>query len=305
MRSPDEDWITLKSAFIDGEKIESLKAIRDSVIDDSLHGGRRVRLLLEGTVPEPSQGLSLAAATPAASYLVSAGWFPTDATDLRQFNITVTVTGQQRVAATGSLVSERFGKDTYSATFKYTGRAEDLGIFIGPYEVQKIEHGTLELRTYFETADTELSSRYLAAVAGFLDRYKTEIGDYPYTGFSVVSAQIPVGLGFAGLTYVSRDILSHPYMLGRTLAHEVLHSWWGNAVAIDYTMGNWAEGLTTFQADYTLAEDQGVEAARKMRLSWIRGLASLQRKDSRPLSEFRSSSHGGTQSIGYGKAALV
>ena len=44
-------------------------------------------------------------------------------------------------------------------------------------------------------------------------------------------------------------------MQERSLAHEVLHAWWGNAVAVDYERGNWSEALTTFMADYALAEE--------------------------------------------------
>ena len=41
---------------------------------------------------------------------------------------------------------------------------------------------------------------------------------------------LPVGLGFPGLTYVSDKILHLPFMQGRSLAHEIAHNWWGNAV---------------------------------------------------------------------------
>ena len=86
---------------------------------------------------------------------------------------------------------------------------------------------------------------------------------------------MPVGLGFPNLTYVGRRVLALPFLRGRSLAHEVLHNWWGNGVAIDYDGGNWAEGLTTFMADYALAEDRGKDAARHLRLGWLRDFAAL------------------------------
>jgi hypothetical protein len=202
------------------------------------------------------------------------------------------------------LGDEVFGEER-RVRFAFTGRSEDLAFFAGPYVLDETDHRGLVLRTYFETGNADLSRRYSEAVARYLDRYEAEVGDYPYDGFSVVSAPIPVGLGFAGLTYVSRDILAHPYMTGRSLAHEVLHSWWGNAVGVEYRTGNWAEGLTTFQADYALAEDQGPEAERDMRIGWVRDLALLPEERIRPLTAFRSFSHAGDQAEGYGKAAMV
>jgi aminopeptidase N len=131
------------------------------------------------------------------------------------------------------------------------------------------------------------------------------IGAYPFEGFSVVSAPIPVGYGLRGLTYVSERILPQPYMRGRSLAHEILHSWWGHGVKIDYASGNWGEGLTTYQADYALAEADGAEAAREMRREWLRRLSVLPSARDTPARAFRSAAHGGDQSVGYDKVAMT
>jgi aminopeptidase N len=76
-------------------------------------------------------------------------------------------------------------------------------------------------------------------------------------------------------------------------------------VRIDYATGNWAEGLTTYQADYALAADRGTEAAREMRRGWLAGLTRMPPDQDTPLRAFRSSGASGRPSIGYGKAAMV
>ncbi|MDG4648134.1 M1 family aminopeptidase [Roseibacterium sp. SDUM158017] len=302
---PRADWLRVEGVTLAGR--DATRAAREGggVIGPGLHRSRDLRVTVSGRFPAPRAPIGAVAWSPSATYAVGADWFPRDGTAIRDHDIRVSVARPQEVAATGGVVSEAVDGAMREARFAFTGPSVDVALFVGPYAIGETRHRDLRLRTYFEDADAALSERYLAAVATWLDRYEEAIGDYPHHGFSVVSAPIPVGLGFAGLTYVSRDILSHPYMTGRSLAHEVLHSWWGNAVGVDYATGNWAEGLTTFQADYALAEEAGNGAAREMRIGWVRELARLDAGRMTPLAAFRSASHAGGQSEGYGKAALV
>ena len=104
-----------------------------------------------------------------------------------------------------------------------------------------------------------------------------------------------MGLGYPGVAYIARQILHSRYMQGRSLAHEVLHNWWGNGVYVSYETGNWAEGLTTFLADYVLAEDESRETARRMRLQWVRNFSALPTSLDFPATQFRSKGHDATQ----------
>lgn len=211
--------------------------------------------------------------------------------------------------ATSELISESTSEQRYIATFGVTEDWRTTDVFFGPYEVRQrsvaLPSGEVALRTYFRPEEQEFSDAYLDAVATYITRYSDELGQYPYKSFSVVSAPIPVGYALDGMTYISQQILGHPYMLGRSLAHEVLHSWWGSGVEIDYADGNWAEGLTTYHADYTLAVDRDADAAKSMRREWLAALTSLPDEDDLPLREFRSAGHGRDQSVGYGKSAMV
>nr|WP_286183902.1 M1 family aminopeptidase [Labrenzia sp. R4_1] len=94
-------------------------------------------------------------------------------------------------------------------------------------------------------------------------------------------------------------------MKGRSLAHEVLHNWWGNGVYVDYPSGNWSEGLTTFMADYGLAKDQGPEVAKTMRLQWLRDYAALPESRDERVRDFIGKEHQAAQIIGYNKAAFL
>ena len=261
---------------------------------------------LRGDLPALSDAAAVFGHDDDGSFLLGdAGWLPATEDRTATYAVTLEVPATHRGVVTGELLSERIDGNTYRAAFRFEGDGDDLAVLFGPYEVEQRWIGDVRLRTYFRSEDAELADDYLDATAGYIERYADLIGAYPFAGFAVVSAPIPVGYGLHGLTYVSQDILAHPYMRGRSLAHEVLHSWWGGAVAVDYATGNWAEGLTTYQADYALAEDRGAEAATRMRRDWLTSLSSLPAMLDRPIRNFQSSEHDRDQSVGYGKVAMV
>ncbi len=52
------------------------------------------------------------------------------------------------------------------------------------------------------------------------------------------------------------------------------------------------EGLTTFMADYAYKERESAQAARDMRLGWLRDFAAVPAGSSQSLASFRSRTHG-------------
>jgi hypothetical protein len=107
------------------------------------------------------------------------------------------------------------------------------------------------------------------------------------------------------LTYLGIDVLRLPFIRATSLGHEVLHNWWGNGVYPDYARGNWSEGLTNFMADYAYRERESPEAARAMRLAWLRDYAAMPSAEDTPLARFTSRTHGASQIVGYNKSAML
>jgi aminopeptidase N len=241
--------------------------------------------------------------SPEGSWLPGeAAWFPmpADAGEI-PLTITVTVPAGQRAVLTGTLLEEIVAVDQSRATFRaHPGQPPSL--FVGPYEVRERQHGAIRLRTYFHVEAAGLADAFLQDAADHIDRFSRTIGPYPYDGFFMVSSPHPVGLGYAGLTYVSRRILRLPFMRGQSLAHEILHAWWGNAVQVAHGSGNWAEALTTFMADYRGA---GTADRERMRREWLRDYAALPASQDYPLSRFESRLHTRDLVVGYGKGAFV
>ncbi len=240
----------------------------------------------------------------------SSGWYPFIADKLASYQIAIELPAGQRGIVAGRLAEESESGEGYRARFEFSSPTGGIDLMAGPYVVEsRTMRGaggkSIHLRTYFHRQIADLAPAYLDSVKGYIELYESWIGAYPFTEFSVVSSPTPTGFGMPTLTYLGIEVLRLPFIRATSLGHEVLHNWWGNGVYPDYARGNWSEGLTTFMADYAYKERESPEAAREMRLGWLRDFAALAPGQDSPLTTFTSRTHGATQIVGYNKAAMV
>jgi aminopeptidase N len=243
------------------------------------------------------------------SYLpAGAGWYP-EADGALCWRLRVTMPAGQRAIVPARLLSEREEAGQQVSEFEALQPQEGITLMAGPYRVDeqmlKLDTRAIRLRTYFPEALARLAPEYLASTARFIERFDRQIGPYPFDGFSIVASPLPTGFGLPGATYVSEAILPLPFMRGQSLAHEILHNWWGNGVRVDWARGNWSEGLTTLLADHALRLEQSPEAARLMRWGWLRDFAALPSGADAPLAAFTARTHGAASAVGYGKSAML
>jgi uncharacterized iron-regulated protein len=186
---------------------------------------------------------------------------------------------------------------------------QNLHFVAGPYVEDSLEvRPGLRVYSLFFAEDRQLAQSYLEAAAGYLRRYEREIGPYPYAHYLIVANRLPTGLGLPTFTLLGQQVLRLPFIRETSLGHEVLHSWFGNSVEVDYAKGNWCEGLTTFLADHAFRADQGQGAAdRKERITNY--LSYVNKETAVPLSAFRSADHRQPQgqavrAVGYNRGAM-
>jgi hypothetical protein len=239
----------------------------------------------------------------------AAGWYP-HIGRMFKYHLALKLPAGQKGLVPGTLLKETDTADGYRAEFDFPDAAEGIDLMAGPYVVAeralKLTNGrTVRVRTWFHPDIADLSPVYLDDSARYIERYSRLIGDYPFDMFSVVSSPTPTGFGMPGLTYLGREVLRLPFIRSSSLGHEVLHNWWGNGVYPDWQHGNWSEGLTTFLADYAYKQDEGVDAAREMRLSWLRDLAAVPTAEDTALKDFTARRHGISSIVGYNKSAMV
>lgn len=283
--------------------------------------GTTLRIEYGGTLPTLERSLdhrdvlraTAPMASPEGSFLPAAsGWYPAPG-PLFSYRLKLSLPAGQRGLVAGRLLDEalpRAGANSYAASFEFAQGAEGIDLMAGPYVVREKmvpRAGTapLRLRTYFYPDLDALADDYLEDSRRYIALYSEKIGAYPFSEFSIVASPLPTGFGMPTLTYLGAQVLRLPFVRATSLGHEVLHNWWGNGVYVDYAAGNWAEGLTTFMADYAYKERESPQAAREMRLGWLRDFAAVPAHEQRALVEFRARTHGAAAALGYGKAAMV
>ncbi|MGC1518958.1 MAG: M1 family peptidase, partial [Azonexus sp.] len=223
--------------------------------------------------------------SPEGSFL-SAGsaWYP-QPPGMFDYRVHLSLPGDQRALVAGRRVAETLPAgpgERYRATFEFRQPTDGIDLMAGPWRVRektvaRKDAPTLVLRTFFPAeldAEPGLAQAYLEDTQRYIERYSQEIGDYPYSEFSIVAGPLPTGFGMPTLTYLGEAVLRLPFIRKTSLGHEILHNWWGNGVYVDYARGNWSEGLTTFMADYAYKEAESATAAAEMRLAWLRDAAS-------------------------------
>jgi aminopeptidase N len=279
--------------------------------DATLSPGQVLKLQYEGTFPAVGETVSGSGTRnpvigPTGTFLPEgSGWYPELLAETCGYSLSLSVKGGHKGLTPGRLVAEDENGDLYRAKFVVDHPIEGISVFAGPYAIRERRVGSITLRTYFHREIESLAGRYLNQTEIYLRRFNRQIGPYPYASFSIVSSPHGVGLGFPYLTYMGKEVLKLPFIPTTSLPHEVLHSWWGNGVLIDYAAGNWAEGLTTYLADYAIAEEQSVDAARQMRFRWLVDYAALPRDRDEAVIDFVARDHGASRIIGYNKTAMI
>jgi uncharacterized iron-regulated protein len=133
--------------------------------------------------------------------------------------------------------------------------------------------------------------------------YMDMLGSYPFRRFAVVENILPTGYGMPTFTLLGREVLKLPFIPETSLGHEILHSWFGNSVYVDYSKGNWSEGLTAYLADHYYAQLRG--EGWQYRQGIIENYESYVRPDYEiSVKEFFSGEDRPLRAIGYGKTAM-
>jgi hypothetical protein len=302
---------------VDGVNLPNVSGADAALSGKGSGAPRRLSMEYSGTLPGLPEGQQRNSpnparifAAPVGSYLsAGAGWYPDPGVPFT-YRLRVSLPQGQKAIAPGKQIRQNESGARYVAEYEFLYPAEGIWVMAGPYQVAQqslvLEDGKpVTVRTWFHPELSGLANDYLQDSVRYIQRYSRLIGPYPFGDFSIVSSPLSHGLGIPSLTYLGRDVLRLPFIRATSLGHEVLHNWWGNGVYPEWSAGNWSEGLTTFMADYAYREDQSEQAAREMRLNWLRDLAAVAAPDETSLVDFKSRHHGISSVIGYAKSAMV
>ncbi|MBF0195421.1 MAG: hypothetical protein HQL71_12740 [Magnetococcales bacterium] len=239
----------------------------------------------------------------------ASAWYPQIGSTHLQFELTVQLPNGWKSVSQGQRVAIASGS-TSPLSPSWSGwitkqPSDEITLIAGKWfeYKQTMEDGT-ELLAFFRSDAPKLAKSYLDHAEKYIEIYSNFLGPYPYKKFAVVENYRQTGLGMASFTLLGSKVLRLPFILNSSLPHEILHNWWGNGVFVDYTMGNWCEGLTAYLADYWLQELKG-SGLKYRRNALINYGDFVSKSNDFPLSEFYSRHNKSSQAIGYSKAAFL
>ena len=181
---------------------------------------------------------------------------------------------------------------------------QEIYLIAAPFkEYSRKTDNTLAM-IFLRQADAGLAEKYLNATDRYLQMYEKLIGNYPYQKFALVENFWETGFGMPSFTLLGSKVIRLPFIINSSYPHEILHNWWGNAVYVDYTQGNWSEGLTAYLADYLIKEQQGKAAEyRQQSLQKYADYAAEGRDF--PLTQFTGRHSSASEAVGYGKTMML
>jgi hypothetical protein len=259
-----------------------------------------------GTLPAPGDGVAGMFMDRDGGFLSpEGGWYPVFEPG-RPFALRLhaRVPSGQRFVATGSLVGEAADDGTHYTARHAHPRIDGVVLATGRWLERATEVDGVRVRTLFpEALDADHAQSYLEHTARYVKMFGARAGAYPYESFTIAASPAPVGVAFPAFTVLGERVIPLPFIPRTSLAHELLHSWWGTGVRVDYASGNWSEALTTYMADYALAEQRG--EARETRYRWLLDLAALPPGLDRALVTFQGGNQGADRIVGYNRGAMM
>ena len=191
-----------------------------------------------------------------------------------------------------------------SFIYEMTHPQDSIYLIAGPYKRYSRMHDEIEIVAYLYEADAELATSYLQASAEYISLYSNWIGPYPYAKFAIVENRWQTGYGMPSFTLLGSRVIRLPFILYTSLPHEILHNWWGNGVYVDFSRGNWSEGLTAYMADHFNDEQQGKDREyRRKALERYANFAAEGRDLA--LADFSTRHDEASQAVGYSKSMML
>jgi len=193
--------------------------------------------------------------------------------------VRVTAPAKLTVVASGIEVGRKREGDNQVLTFA-AGPARDFYLAASDrYTVISETVGETKVNSYAfaERADgAELALQY---AAGALESFNARFGVYPYTELDVVSTPMQaLGIEYPGVMGIALNLydpnekvwgLPARVMMEGTVAHEVAHQWFYNAVGNDQIDEPWLdEAMAQYLTGLYYFDTHGEGAARSYRTSW-------------------------------------
>ncbi|MEA3304059.1 MAG: M20/M25/M40 family metallo-hydrolase [Pseudomonadota bacterium] len=232
-------------------------------------------------------------------------WYPQFDVDERlNFKLEVTLPAAWSSVSQGQRVRHHRGEHNAIDTWVSNTPQEEIYLIAAPFVEYSRDSGEVIAQVFLRQQDEKLANDYLDATGRYLGMYQQLLGPYPYSKFALVENFWETGFGMPSFTLLGSKVIRLPFILNSSYPHEILHNWWGNGVYVDFSTGNWSEGLTAYLADHLIKQQQGGGVGyRQQSLQKYTDYAAAGRDF--PLKSFRGRHSSASEAVGYGKTMML
>jgi aminopeptidase N len=331
---------TVSAVEVDGQGVEPVYELYDSAmrvsLPTALQPGAQVVIQMDFAVQVPREMdynyglfgyfdsvLALNEFYPVIPVYDDEGWnveIPSPSGDVTYFDtsfyvVRVTAPANLTVVASGFLVSHEYEADNQILIFA-AGPARDFYLVASEnYTVISETVGETTVNSYTLPERADGAELALEFATGALQSYNTRFGPYPYTEFDVVGTpMLALGMEYPGIVAIALDLydpneeirgLPSQAVLESTVAHEVAHQWFYNAVGNDQVDEPWLdEAIVQYATGLYHLDVGGERAARSWRDSWYDRWERVDRADipiGMPVGDYEGREYG---AIVYGRGPL-
>ncbi len=304
---------------MDQEEYESQSDISvnkyEIIFDAPLKGDVKVVLQYKGEIYYPikqlgeeyARGFSVTPGTIEEQGVYLAGstyWVPWFNDALYSFNLTTKMMQGWDVVSQGKRTLHKVKNGRRITRWESPELMEEVYLIGAQFHEYNYTAGTVQVMAFLRTPDEGLANKYLETTAQYLEMYRKLIGPYPFWKFALVENFWATGYGMPSFTLLGEQIIRFPFILHSSYPHELLHNWWGNSVYVDFTTGNWCEGITAYMADHLIKQQRG-QGADYRRSTLQKYTDYVNPQNDFPLSKFRSRYNASSEAIGYGKCLMM
>ncbi len=262
----------------------------------------------EQSATEYARGFSETKGTITENGIYLAGstyWLPKFENEiLSSFELEVKIDKAWSIVSQGERTKNEVEADTKNIVYNSPEPMDEVYLIGAKWTEYSKMLGDVEVQAFLRTPDQELADRYLNITSGYLEMYNELIGDYPYTKFALVENFWETGYGMPSFTLLGEKVIRFPWILFSSYPHELLHNYWGNGVFVDYSQGNWCEGITAYMADHLLQEQRGSGGTYR-RTTLQKFTDYVNDENDMPINEFLNRNNSAEEAIGYGKVLMV
>ncbi len=234
----------------------------------------------------------------------STAWYPQFEQPMVSFQLEVKVPQGWDVVSQGTLLSERQTNTFQQVVWEEKQPQDDIYLIAGRFQRYTQQESTSTTAyVYLRSPDEALAQKYLDTTAQYIAMYNKLLGPYPYTKFALVENFWETGYGMPSFTLLGPKVVRFPFILHTSYPHEILHNYWGNGVFVDYSQGNWSEGLTAYLADHLVAE-QGSKGEEYRRDVLQKYTDFVSKEKDFPIKQFTSRHSSSSEAVGYGKTMM-